>query len=217
MKEVIAEVRRHLSHFARADMKAAERRIRDDKSCQTQHEGHTIEVEEEVRKAQQESVGINAEDLEQQDPAEKGVNEDPTGSRAEVEVVVISDDDDPAPLPNTTLPSRQPTSQSSQPRSTHPVDSLPAKKQRPTRLPSDRPHRSPGDNRQIPSPPNDWTCPTCTLINPAQSLACEACTTSRPVGRRGPGEGWYCEFCGSGPREMGYWSCAECGWVRKWG
>jgi hypothetical protein len=30
-------------------------------------------------------------------------------------------------------------------------------------------------------------------------------------------DGWWCEFCGAGPREMGFWSCLECGWVRKWG
>ena len=64
--------------------------------------------------------------------------------------------------------------------------------------------------------PTDWSCPTCTLVNPISSLTCEACTSPRPA-IRGDGQSWYCEFCGAGPREMGFWSCVECGWVRKWG
>lgn len=67
----------------------------------------------------------------------------------------------------------------------------------------------------------EWACPTCTLLNPESSLQCDACGTHRPSakanGKGQGGEGWWCEFCGSGPREMGFWSCGECGWVRKWG
>ena len=68
-----------------------------------------------------------------------------------------------------------------------------------------------------------WSCPTCTLLNPHTNRSCEACTTLRPgvtsslSQSKTSAEGWYCDFCGSGPREMSFWSCAECGTVRKWG
>jgi hypothetical protein len=65
-------------------------------------------------------------------------------------------------------------------------------------------------------PTGEWSCPTCTLLNPAHSLQCEACGSAKST-TKGDGEMWWCEFCGSGPREMGFWSCTDCGWVRKWG
>jgi hypothetical protein len=66
-------------------------------------------------------------------------------------------------------------------------------------------------------PPTTWTCGVCTLINPVAARQCEACENLRPVQKTSDADGWWCEFCGAGPREMGFWSCLECGWVRKWG
>jgi hypothetical protein len=78
-------------------------------------------------------------------------------------------------------------------------------------------------------PDGQWSCPTCTLFNGPLALSCEACATQRPAAsgkgvkggrthRGGDGaEGWWCDFCGAGPRDMAFWSCGECGWVRNWG
>ncbi|RSH89248.1 hypothetical protein EHS25_002360 [Saitozyma podzolica] len=67
MKEVIAE--------------AAERRIRDDKACNTADEGHAKEVEAEIRKAAEESEGVDAKDL----PSEDGEGPAPTSSTGLIE------------------------------------------------------------------------------------------------------------------------------------
>lgn len=69
---------------------------------------------------------------------------------------------------------------------------------------------------RLPSNITTWTCATCTLHNPMSATACEACTAPRTVPAVSA-EGWYCDFCGAGPREMGFWSCETCGWVRRWG
>lgn len=78
------------------------------------------------------------------------------------------------------------------------------------------------DNDHNDNDTDEWPCPTCTLLNPFTALSCEACTTPRPQSQsqhrpKTQDGGWFCDFCGSGPREMSFWSCNECGWVRKWG
>lgn len=76
----------------------------------------------------------------------------------------------------------------------------------------------PQDEAVLELPDGEWSCTTCTLFNPPLALTCEACASPRPrISRNPKGEVWYCEFCGAGPREMEFWSCADCGWVRKWG
>lgn len=143
-------------------------------------------------------------------------------------MIIISDDEKsttPSP-PNRPQSVLATTFKATQPKPPRPIPpNGTAKKLWPTTdsqpgVTSDRSPPNSGNNRapSISAPPKEWSCPTCTLINPLSALSCEACTTSRPVSAiSGSGDGWYCEFCGAGPREMGYWSCAECGWVRKWG
>ena len=68
------------------------------------------------------------------------------------------------------------------------------------------------------APTGEWSCLTCTLLNPPLALVCEACTAPKPqASRRQGGRTWNCDFCGAGPRGMEFWSCGECGWVRNWG
>ncbi|KAJ7044965.1 WLM domain-containing protein [Mycena alexandri] len=71
--------------------------------------------------------------------------------------------------------------------------------------------------RPAPTPPpakksrNDWTCRTCTLINPAMALQCDACLTQRP-----PDDsiGWACLTCGETGMPPDFWTCRTCGTVK---
>lgn len=76
-----------------------------------------------------------------------------------------------------------------------------------------------------------WTCPTCTLHNPINFLACDACTSqrppqitqkladaerkrlasSKPVSRT---KTWICSRCTT-ETEDNFWSCRSCGDIKK--
>jgi hypothetical protein len=203
--------------------------MRDDKSCQSQHSGHTKEVEEEVRKAMEESEGVDAADLPEKlpiTPEDETVGADEVGrnekdSSPEIEIL---DGPPPALAPRKTPASSSnivpPVKLKAPAASTSMTKTIAVPVQSQPKWPSPP---LPAINRSpaIPSTTSEWTCETCTLINDAEARSCEACATAKPapiqtIGKVGP-EGWYCDFCGAGPREMSYWSCTECGWVRKWG
>lgn len=169
-------------------VQAAERRIRDDKACGAADTGHANEVEVEVRKAAEESVGIDVIDLTGDDEEE---NKGGIASEAISPVTAVKTSS------AVVEPKRQPADKAKRQGSA-------------TSRPS--PHRPPPAKM-----PSEWSCPTCTLLNPISARNCEACNTSRPNPTKQNGDSWWCEFCGAGPREMNFWSCTECGWVRKWG
>jgi len=203
MKEVMAE--------------AAERRMRDDRACHPQDSGHAREIEEEVRKAQQESIGIDAIELDSDSSAEAI-----TPPTVEQDIINIRT---PSPdLPQITGVSDvlKPTSvavETSQRESAaaHSKSSTladPSSKLINTRSVDVVKPRT--RTKDVKAPATSWSCPTCTLINPISTATCDACSSPRPK-RQGAGSTWFCEFCGTGPREMEFWSCADCGWVRNWG
>lgn len=202
MREVVAE--------------AAERRIRDDKACHPAAgaDGQDSEVQREVDKAQRESVGINAVDLTRSDSDEDFVEILPPidgtkGSTREevvdIKPVLALTTPRMAPTPSTPLPSLNLAASTRNPRL--------VKESRPTSASPNKPIQS------GPPAPEQWSCSTCTLLNPSPSKECEACGTARPIDRdaaRRDGK-WMCEFCGTGSISMDRWSCTECGWVRNWG
>lgn len=205
--------------------------MRDDKACQSQNAGHAKEVEEEVRRAQEESVGIDAEDIVHEPShgdvtsAEAGIEKgkhDEAGPGAEErelspEIQIIDPPPDRmaiASAPRSTSASRQSSSSRKSKEAAPPATALRRTKPTPAAA-VERVVRRPSPTPATGA--DEWSCPTCTLINPSSSLSCDACATSRPVQLVTTSEGWFCEFCGSGPREMGFWSCVNCGWVRKWG
>jgi hypothetical protein len=183
-----------------------------------------------VKKAENESEGVDAINL---PPTQRG------GAREEIVHL---------PGPSKSVPSVSPPNLTPQ-RSIPPVRTHPQK--------SDPPPSTSEPKRPVPKPqiidltsddddpisiinvepseiatsePQEWSCPTCTLLNPISARTCEVCSSPSPLPIRPKhpqgvlvrkttkeGAGWYCDFCGSGPRDMGYWSCQECGWVRKWG
>ncbi|KAJ6520355.1 WLM domain-containing protein [Mycena sanguinolenta] len=58
---------------------------------------------------------------------------------------------------------------------------------------------------------SEWTCRTCTLINSAMALQCDACLTVRP-----PDDliGWACYACGETGMPKDFWTCRACGTVK---
>lgn len=59
--------------------------------------------------------------------------------------------------------------------------------------------------------PLEWSCPTCTLLNPAHALQCDACQMRRPVDEQ---EGWSCLTCGENGNPHECWTCRWCGVVK---
>jgi hypothetical protein len=185
--------------------------MKDDKICHTAHP----DVQAEVKKAEQESEGVDADQL-----ANAGPSGNPTSDQPETA----------GPSRITSTPSSTSTPLGIASRPPKSIPPLAKTKTRPIPSSSTRsvPKAIPQseiidltDDDPPPHPPvpTEWSCPTCTLLNPISSRTCEACSTPNP---RSPptikkGDGWFCDFCGSGPRDMSYWSCSECGWVRKWG
>lgn len=216
MREIVAE--------------AAERRMKDDKACDTTS---AAEVEAEIRKAQQESVGIDAADI--IDLTATDDEDESASDEGIVPIVKKEPDGDGKKRPHAISP----TTSMEQPLRARPPPARATKPAAaggsgvngagPTTGPKSASNKPAGSSRSnstpatassnptTPPPPrDDWTCPTCTLINPMSARACDACTTPRPE-RAVSSQGWYCDFCGAGPRDMGLWTCGECQWVRKWG
>lgn len=57
-----------------------------------------------------------------------------------------------------------------------------------------------------------WSCPTCTLDNPASVNRCEACEGLKPIDES---VGWRCQFCFEYGSEHGFWMCRNCGAIRR--
>ncbi|KAI9631827.1 WLM domain-containing protein [Dioszegia hungarica] len=180
---------------------AAERRIRDDKACSA--EGSKA-VEEEVRKAAEESVGIDAIDLTGEDGDDAGpftpisTSTSTPSSIGPIRPTHRSGTIASSSSSTSASTSKPPTSRKQPPSSSIPGPSKPI--------------------RQPPLPaheqPTEWSCPTCTLLNPLHHLSCDACATERPPHVK---TGWFCGVCGEGPVSWDRWSCEGCGVVRTFG
>jgi len=62
-----------------------------------------------------------------------------------------------------------------------------------------------------PSTSSEWSCPACTLLNPAMSLQCDACLTTKPLAASA---GWACLTCGESGIPHDFWTCSFCGAVK---
>ncbi|THV06588.1 WLM-domain-containing protein [Dendrothele bispora CBS 962.96] len=58
---------------------------------------------------------------------------------------------------------------------------------------------------------SEWSCPACTLLNPAMVLQCEACLTTKPSTASA---GWTCLTCGESGMPHDFWTCSFCGSVK---
>jgi hypothetical protein len=192
----------------RANNQAAERRMKDDKICHTAHP----DVQAEVQKAEEESEGVDADQMDNPGPsgnltADQLEKAGPSRLASTPTSTSIPLGSRPPNSSTQAKPTPNPKPQSS----TKPIPKSIPKSEIIDLTADDDPPRYPV--------PTEWSCPTCTLLNPNPSRTCEACSTPNPntPPPNKKGDGWFCDFCGSGPRDMSFWSCSECGWVRKWG
>ncbi|EKC97956.1 zinc ion binding protein [Trichosporon asahii var. asahii CBS 8904] len=214
MREIVAE--------------AAERRLRDDKSCKVDNK----EAEEEARKAQAESQStrIDVEDLTAASPETSGASTPPSAqlsepaerrpappsraSSSKSKRALSSDDDDIIEIDAKDFEGTKGTGTSSARSKASKTERISLAKAALV-LPS-KPSPKPATAPPNPRGRSEWACPTCTLLNPIRATTCDACTTPRPQ-QMATNDGWFCDFCGYGPRDMTYWTCGECGSMRTWG
>ncbi|TFK26690.1 WLM-domain-containing protein [Coprinopsis marcescibilis] len=59
--------------------------------------------------------------------------------------------------------------------------------------------------------PKEWTCQACTLINAANVVQCAVCLMRRPPDET---VGWTCFACGETGMDHQFWSCRTCGTIK---
>jgi hypothetical protein len=91
------------------------------------------------------------------------------------------------------------------------------------------PSRTKASAASAPKALTGWTCPVCTLHNPIGFLACDACTSERPVeitrrmaeedakkkaASRPQPQTWRCRGCRT-VMESSWWTCSSCGKMKE--
>ncbi|KAK9897640.1 WLM-domain-containing protein [Cystobasidium minutum MCA 4210] len=140
---------------------AAERRARDDKACGHGEAVPDDQVEEEVKKAAEQSTTLEA-DSKRKAPLSTISKDETSSSDSEIEII------EPA-TPSSSKAVRAPASSSAHP---------PAKR---AKISQDRSLSS--SNTLNPQPPTSWICSTCTFENDKMlALACDMCGAERYQG-----------------------------------
>ncbi|KAJ8702029.1 hypothetical protein PTI98_000778 [Pleurotus ostreatus] len=187
---------------------AAERRARDAKSC-----AYGVDADREAAKAVEESIESNAIDLTGDSDDEVVILNDPTNSTkvaaaqsdrtataTAIPNVEESDDEIEIIGEPIAVPQKHSLKSTDTRRVTQPQTSkLPNTVQ--TLLPRSKPQPV----------PTEWSCPTCTLLNPMRALTCDACLTPRPINKA---YGWMCHACGEYPMPHEFWTCRSCGTMK---
>lgn len=187
---VIQSIFGYLKRVADLLASAAERRVKDEKTCGSV----SVEtVRQEAEKALEESIS----------------NTSPSSSSVSV-----------LPLPSGVLTQPTPTSslalKSTQKANQHVPNSIilirrtrtsPSPDARPSKRPRISP--SPAIAQRLDAPSSEeWPCPTCTLLNRTLAVLCSVCVTIRPLAR---GADWLCLGCGEEANKARFWTCKGCG------
>lgn len=191
-------------------LQAAERRLRDEKTCAS---GDV--ATREAEKAARESVQDDVIDLTGDSDTEVIIVDEklPTGDTSKVAVEKARKSRPPSKA-NT------PSPRSGSPGVYH--AKRPASRLRSTPLPKQTtPPPSPMvQNNERTNPhgtwrdKESWSCPRCTLVNEPLTLQCAACALIRPLSST-PDEGWTCMSCGESGLPHMFWSCRSCGTVKQ--
>lgn len=209
------------------DLQAAERRRADDKSCSHDSASALREAE----KAAQQSTGHDAVDL----TLDEEMPSTGAGSGEGDIIDLISDDEGdaagsgsvrkgrvfpPALAATEAVAAEKVPKRSADPgktEKTQPV--VRSNNKSPTTVHT----QGPKPTTQKQKPPSTqsylhtdgtWSCPTCTLDNPAHADRCLACDGLKPIDES---VGWRCDFCYQYGSEHGFWMCRNCGAIRKRG
>ncbi|GHJ84331.1 hypothetical protein NliqN6_0733 [Naganishia liquefaciens] len=217
-------------------VEAAERRRADDKACSHDSPSALHEAE----KAAQQSTGHDAIDLtlEEEGPSAATAAEITVSGRSGGEVIdlEVSDDEPERSGDTTSIPIRGVIPPAlAETEAVAVIRS--ARRSTDSQTPANRQSLTPSNDRgTIQTRPRDsdsialkskpsskkaylradgtWSCPTCTLNNPAHAGRCQACEGLKPIDES---VGWRCEFCWEYGSEHGFWMCRNCGAIRKRG
>ncbi|KAJ7805153.1 WLM domain-containing protein [Mycena olivaceomarginata] len=174
--------------------RAAERRARDEKACGS---GDLAQLE--ADKAANESITHDAIDL--------TLDSDDDSEDSDV-IVVYAPPTAPGPS-KLAIPQSKKAAASTAARPT--PAAIPAASIAGTHKPKGARARPAANPPPAKKSRSEWTCRTCTLINSAIALQCDACLAERP-----PDEsiGWACYTCGQAGIPHDFWTCTSCGTVK---
>ncbi|KAI0073953.1 WLM-domain-containing protein [Panus rudis PR-1116 ss-1] len=200
-------------------VEAAERRIRDEKSCATGEE-----AQREVEKAARESVEDTVIDLTGDSDSDVDMARTPTpkasaASPAAPGLVTRKPPRTETPRRPSVTPTGRTTSSRSRSRA---PPSTPVKRATtPPPTPVTSLSRTNTAAARFPSkttlpPAEEWECPRCTLINDALAIECAACALIRPeVKKEEERDTWTCPMCGEKDNPNLFWTCKFCGTVKN--
>ncbi|KAJ2934341.1 hypothetical protein H1R20_g2788, partial [Candolleomyces eurysporus] len=203
---------------------AAERRLRDSKTCGSQQGSDYVQRESE--KASREGIKNEVIDLTMPDDSE--LWEPDWISDPESDEIIILEDVQPAPPK--AGPSRLTTTNTQTTRAAEPKRPVMTKKP-PNRVNMAKPTTSASTSASAASSSSsapysklsrpqraaqksaakEWACEACTLVNQPFALQCDACGMRRPPDKA---TGWACLACGKTGMPHEFWTCTLCGTVK---